>query len=187
MLAKELMNQGFKVKYADTNWEAISAARMEGISTYFGNPSSEHARRTMDLTGIGNVLVLSPYKQLNPQVTQYFQYVLGEEKVFGVSLNDKKGFEGHLPSEKYLKSLGLFDNTSYSKLASEMSKGAVIKKTAITDSFTFDDYKDMYKETCIPLFYLNEKGQVRLNTNDKEFHPNAGTQLVSMVRSSEPV
>ncbi|NVK24930.1 MAG: sodium:proton antiporter [Gammaproteobacteria bacterium] len=184
MLAKELMERGFKVKYADTNWEAISAARMAGISTYFGNPSSEHARRTMDLTGIGNVLVLSPYQQLNPQVTQYFQYVLGEDKVFGVSFNGKKGFEGHLPSEKYMKSLGLFSNTSYSKLASATAKGAIIKTTAITNSFTYEDYQEMYKENCIPLFYITDKEKVRLNIKGHEFDPHAGTQLVSLINAA---
>lgn len=187
MLAKELLNLGFAVKYADTNWDAIAAARMEGIPTYFGNPSSEHAERTMDMAGIGHTLVLSPYRQLNPQVTQHFQYVLGDEKVHGIALGDKKSFEGHLPSEKYLKSLGLFDNNSYSKLASEVAKGSVIKKTSITDTFSYDNYREQYNESCLPLFYLDEKGHVKLNNGNDSFEPKAGTQIVSLVRTAESV
>lgn len=185
MLAKELINLDYVVKYADTNWDAVAAARMDGIPTYFGNPSSEHARRTMDLVGIGKVLVLSPYKQLNPQVTQYFQYVLGNDKVFGISLGDKKSFEGHLPSEKYLKSLGLFNDTSYSKVASEISKGANIKKTPLTETFSYEDYKAKYTENCLPLFCIDEKGHIKLNTSKVDFKPGAGSQVVSLIRATE--
>lgn len=180
-LAKELMDLGFTVKFADTNWAAVSAARMAGIPTYFGNPSSEHARRVMDLTGIGHVLVLSPYKQLNPLVTQYFQYVFGDDKVMGISLFNQKGYEGHHLSERYAKTLGLFGDITYSKVATNVSRGASIKRTAITESFGYADYQDKYSDGFVPLFYINGNGKVNFFKNKDPFEPKAGCKLVSLV------
>lgn len=182
LLAKELIQSGAQVKIADTNWEAISAARMEGIPTYFGNPSSEHAQRTMDLTGIGNLLVLSPHKQMNSLVTQHFQYLFGEEHVFGLGETDKKAFEGHLPTEKYLKSLGLFDNVSYSKLASLVSQGASLKKTSITNEFSFEDYAKQYDGRYVPLLTIDDKNHVQLVTKDKSYQNGKVKGVVSLIK-----
>lgn len=181
MLGKELMSLGYTVKIADTNWESICAARMEGIPTYFGNPSSAHAMRTMDLTGIGNVLVLSSYKHLNPIVTQHFQYIYGDEHVMGISHNDQKGFEGHSLSEHYLQSLGLFGDTTYSKLASQTSKGAVIKRTALTACFTFDDYKAKYMSQFTALFFVDSKGKLTAFKSKESTPPGEGCQIISLI------
>jgi hypothetical protein len=55
-IAKSLKQQGFTVKLADTDWENISAARMEGFDTYYGRTVSDHADRNMELSGIGRLL-----------------------------------------------------------------------------------------------------------------------------------
>ncbi|MBU2882459.1 cation:proton antiporter [Psychrosphaera sp. B3R10] len=187
LLAKELMQTGLQVKIADTNWEAISAARMEGIPTYFGNPSSEHAQRTMDLTGIGNLLVLSPHKQMNSLVTQYYQFLFGEEHVAGLGATDKKEFEGHLPTEKYMKSLGLFNNVSYSKLASMSSQGASLKKTSITAEFSWEDYKKKYENRYTPLFMFDEKNHVKLVTKETTYSEDKIKGIVSLIKPETPV
>ena len=57
-LAKELMNNDVNVTVADTNWDSIRYARMHNLQTYYGNPISEHADSYLDLSAIGNVLVL---------------------------------------------------------------------------------------------------------------------------------
>ncbi|BFT32224.1 sodium:proton antiporter [Alteromonas sp. D210916BOD_24] len=184
MIAKELMALGYTVKIADTNWETIRAARMEGIPTYFGNPSSAHASRTMDLTGIGNVLVMSSYKQLNPIVTQHFQYLFGEEHVMGVSLKEQKGFEGHLPSEQYLESLGLFGDVTYSKLASQTAKGATIKRTALTSCFTFEDYKTKYLDQFTALFFIDAKGRLTPFHKKGKVELTEGYQIISLIQQA---
>ncbi|MCC2615390.1 cation:proton antiporter [Aestuariibacter halophilus] len=185
MLAKELMAADVAVKLADTNWASISAARMEGIPTYFGNPSSEHAQRTLDLTGIGYVLVLSPYKQLNSLVTQHFQDVLGSERVFGLSLAEQKRFEGHQPNERYLKSLGIFGNATYGKLASLVAKGARLKKTPLTESYRYEDYQQANQGTFTPLFMVDPQGRVKLFRDDVSTPPTPGAQIISLIRPED--
>ena len=72
LFAKELIVQDVTVRVADTNWESIILARMDNIPKYYGNPMSEHAERSLDLSQYGTVLVMSPYKRLTPLATYNF-------------------------------------------------------------------------------------------------------------------
>ncbi len=72
MIAAELTKHEVPVVLADTSWENVRLARMENLQVYFGNPVSEHAANQLDLTGIGNLLVISPYKHMNSLATYHF-------------------------------------------------------------------------------------------------------------------
>jgi NhaP-type Na+/H+ or K+/H+ antiporter len=178
-LAKVLLSKHVPVLLADNNWDNIRLSRMDNIPVYFGNPASEHADNALDMNGIGRLLVLSPYRQLNPLVTFHYQDLLGKDKVFG--LNNREGSSArHQLSESYQKRLCLFgESVSYARLASTMAKGGVIKVTNITDNFTFADFKQRYGEGALPLIYLQE-GKVRLITGMVHELP-VGIELISLL------
>ena len=180
-LASILMSKNIKVILTDNNWDSIRKARMRNIPVYFGNPASEHATNFMQLSGIGRVLVMSPYRQLNPLVTFHFQDLFGDDKVFGLN-NPDSASARHQLSESYLKRLTLFgENTSYAKLASLMAKGATLKVTNITENFAFDDFKKRYGETAMPLLYINKEEKVTIVTGvDSKTFP-IGIELISLL------
>ncbi|WP_417760615.1 cation:proton antiporter [Shewanella sp.] len=179
-LAKILVSKGIKVIIADSNWDNVRLARMDNIQVYFGNPVSEHADTYLDLSGIGKVLILSPYQQLNPVVFFHFQDLFGSEKVFGVSTTDSAGSARHQLSESYLRRMCLFnESVSYSKLASLMSRDAVLKTTNLTENFTFQDFLDRYGETVVPLMYVKSE-KVHMITADMKTIP-MGVELVSLI------
>lgn len=72
MIGLALKKHEVPVVLADTNWENVRQARMENLQVYFGNPVSEHASNQLDLTGVGNLLVISPYKHMNSLATYHF-------------------------------------------------------------------------------------------------------------------
>ena len=180
-LALILMSKNIKVQLADNNWDSIRKARMANIPVYFGNPASEHATNYMNLSGIGRVLVMSPYRQLNPLVTFHFQDLFGIEKVYGLTNPDSSSAR-HQLSESYLKRLCLFgENISYAKVASLMAKGAILKITNITENFTFERFKQQYGETAIPLVYLTKEGDVNIISSvDNTSFPD-GIELISLL------
>ncbi|MDV5390308.1 cation:proton antiporter [Shewanella xiamenensis] len=179
-LAKILKSKDVKVLLADSNWDNIRLARMDNIPVYFGNPASEHAETYMDLTGIGRVLIMSPYRQLNPLVTFYFQDVLGAKKVFGLN-NAEQGSARHQLSESYKQRLCLFgDTVSYAKIASQMAKGAQLKVTNLTENFTFEHFRKRYGETALPLVYLTKEGKVVIVSGNNNQFPN-GIELISLL------
>ncbi|QTH63081.1 sodium:proton antiporter [Psychrosphaera ytuae] len=185
-LALELKNNDVESIIADTNWDAIKKARMDNVRTYFGNPISDHASRHLDLTGIGNVLVLSPYRQLNPMVMTHFEHELGKDAaILGLTSNDSTKHQSHKISEEFAKKMGLFsEQATYGYLISAMKKGAVIKTTAISEEFTYQDYLAQYDDNLLPLLSISEK-KVAVFTTGKKFEPKAGWRIVSLILPSE--
>ncbi|RBW43197.1 sodium:proton antiporter [Psychromonas sp. B3M02] len=180
-LAKLLISKHIKVILTDNNWDSIRKARMQNIPVYFGNPASEHASNFMDLGGIGRVLVMSPYRQLNPLVTFHFQDLLGTEKVFGLNNPDISSAR-HQLSESYLKRLSLFgEGVSYAKLASLMAKGAIIKVTNITENFSFERFKKRYGETAMPLLYITKEGELNIISGESNLNFPVGIELISLL------
>lgn len=181
-LAKELNNNNISSTIADPNWDAIKKARMESVRTYFGNPISDHASRRLDLTGIGNLLVLSPYRQLNPMVMTHFEHEFGHEAtILGLATSDTASMESHQISQGFAKKLTLFgESVTYGYLASAMKKGAVIKTTNISEDFTFQDYLNKYDRELIPLISISGK-KVGVFKSDKKTEPKAGWKIVSLI------
>lgn len=182
MFAKELQEHNIEVCLADTNWDSISAARMENIPTYFGNPMSEHAARTLDFSLIGNVLVMSPYRQLNPMVTFHFEDELGKGTVLALTNNEQQQRPSHQVSESYAKTLNLFgDNITYGKLASWVAKGATIKTTRLSDSFTIEDYNQKYDDKLLKLCAFDTNNKIYMFTSSTKIEPKADWKIVSLI------
>lgn len=182
MFARELTELEIPVLIADTNWDAIRSARMENIPTYFGNPMSEHASRKLDLSAIGKVLVMSPYRQLNPLVTYHFEYEMGKGTVLGLSNKEQQQRPSHQVSESYAKKLGLFaKDITYAKLEGFVAKGAMIKTTRLTESFSIDDYNQKYSDHSLKLCAIAPNNKVVLYTTSSDVNPKAEWRIISLI------
>ena len=182
LFAKELIAQEVTVRIADTNWESIKLARMDNIPTYYGNPMSEHAGRTVDLSLYGTVLVISPYKQLNPLVTYHFEHELGKGAVLGLSVNEPQKRASHQVSESYAAKLCLFnEDVTYAKLAGYTNKGATIKTTRLSDEFSYEDYEKEYQKRSIVLCAIEPNGKVRIFTSLRNIQPKSDWRIVSLI------
>jgi NhaP-type Na+/H+ or K+/H+ antiporter len=188
LFAKELMVQDVTVRVADTNWESIRLARMDNIPTYYGNPMSEHAGRTVDLSLYGTVLVISPYKQLNPLVTYHFEHELGKGAVLGLTVNEPQKRASHQVSESYAAKLCLFnEDVTYAKLAGYVNKGSTIKTTRLSDAFSYEDYEIEYKKRSIRLCAIEPNGKVKMFTSLKNIHPKSDWRIVSLITEEKSV
>jgi NhaP-type Na+/H+ or K+/H+ antiporter len=182
LLAKELIAQDVTVRVADTNWESISLARMDNIPTYYGNPMSEHAGRSVDLSLYGSVLVMSPYKQLNPLVTYHFEHELGKGAVLGLSVNEPQKRASHQVSESYAAKLCLFnEDITYAKLARHANNGGTIKTTRLSDEFSYEDYENEYQKRSIRLCAIEPNGKVTMFTSLKGIHPKSDWRIISLI------
>jgi len=186
MLAKELREYQVPVLLTDTNWDALRLARMDNISTYFGNPMSEHASRKIDLTAYRKVLIMSPYKQLNPMLTYHFEYELGKGTVLGLSNNENQQRPSHQVSQSYTRHLGLFaEDITYGKLASWASKGAKIKTTRLSAEFNYDAYLAEYADRALKLVAIDPLGHAHLFTTSNSLKPKADWRIVSLITADK--
>ncbi|WP_032095152.1 MULTISPECIES: cation:proton antiporter [unclassified Alteromonas] len=187
MLATEMLNQKLDVVVTDTNWDAIREARMMDIPVYFGNPMSDHAARHLELSTIGTVLIMSPYKQLNPPIAYHFENTLGKDKVWALTNNEQSTRPSHQVSNQYAKKLMLFDEgVTYGYLASAVAKGSTIKTTPLSEEFDYEQYIHKYGDRATPLIAIDSDGKSFTFINGNSIEPKAGWRLISLVEP-EPV
>lgn len=186
MLASEMIKQELSVTVADTNWDAIREARMMDIPVYFGNPMSDHAARHLDIATFGTVLIMSPYKQLNPPIAYHFENTMGKEQVWVLTNNEQSTRPSHQVSSQYAKKLTLFDEgVTYGYLASAVARNATIKTTRLSEEFSFKQYNEKYGDRATPLLAIDDEGKSQTFLNGNTIHPKAGWRLISLILPEE--
>ncbi|SDW93621.1 cation:proton antiporter [Marinobacter mobilis] len=185
-IALALRKYDVPVTLTDTNWENVRLARMDNLQTYFGNPVSEHATTHLDFTGLGNLLVISPYKQLNTLATYHFLDWFGKNHVFSLSEGDQDQLARHQTAEKIQRTRGLFGDVSYAKMASMVSKGYTVKTPQLSDAFSFEAFQAQYDNQALVLFTLDNRGRIQPVTSDSALKPEKDWTLICLVPPQPP-
>ncbi|MEC7815081.1 MAG: sodium:proton antiporter [Pseudomonadota bacterium] len=181
MIAKALKKHEIPIMLTDTNWENVRQARMDNLPVYFGNPVSEHAATHMDLTGIGNLLILSPYKHMNSLATYHFIDWFGDDAVFALSEGDQDQRARLQTAGKVQRTRGLFDRVSYAKLASLVSQGYAIRTTQLSDEFSYQQFLEQYHHQALVLFYVDSKEHIHPVMDMEGLEPGDDWLLISLV------
>ena len=185
MIAKALNDNGYRTRLTDTSWTNAKTARMEGLDTYYGNAVSEHADRHLDLIGLGQVLTLTPQKELNVLAGLRYRSEFGKNHIFFLS-TDKDDKEGSSRTTISHDAQILFDDeVTFAKLASLVSQGANIKQTKLSESFSFTDYQQQYGNRAIPLFTLDNKGKLRFFVANNDMVPEQDWTIISLVKDEQ--
>lgn len=187
MIGQVLQKHEVPVVLADTNWENVRQARMENLQVYFGNPVSEHATNKLDLTGIGNLLVISPYKHMNTLATYHFLDEFGDhDSVFSLAESEQEQNARYQTAEKIQRTWGLFDGVSYAKLASLVSQGYTIKTTQLSEEFSYQDFLNQYDNQALILFLVDGKEHVTPVKSISDAKIGEGARLISLVPPKTP-
>ncbi|MCB1875263.1 MAG: sodium:proton antiporter [Chromatiales bacterium] len=179
-LAKSLKQHGFRVRLTDTSWNNVKTARMEGLPTFYGLATSEHADRTLDLVGIGRMLGLSNSDDLNALAALRFRSEFGPDAIY--TLRHKRIEDPDKQGVHADEAAMLFgEKATYGELAGRLARGAQIRDTLLTDAFGLEDYRATHGERALPLFAIDPKGRLRFYTSQSTPQPEAGWTLVALV------
>lgn len=185
-IAEALKNEGFRVLLADQNWSSVSAAKMLGLNVYWGNPVSEHAERHLNLLGIGHLLAITPNIELNALAAHYFRLEFEPQHIYTIR---NKQTENGKPFEKSRFKFGgrcLFSaSTTYQDLEGLLTLGSEIKKTSLTEEFTFEDYLQKHRGRRLPLFGIDDNDSIHVFTPDEELKPKEGWSLLALESAKE--
>ncbi len=185
-IGKALVEQGFYVLLSDSNWDNISTARMNGLSTFYGNPISEHADRHMDLVGIGKVLALSGREEFNTLASLRFRPEFGAKNIYEIqTAQDSEAREKHAVSTRHGGYRLFREDMTYSRFASLLAKGAEIRATQLTEAFDFEAYLQTYDNRCIPLFAIDPRGRLHVFVAGGQLRPAAGWTVLGLVSPEE--
>jgi len=179
-IAKVIQEQGGKVMIADSNWKNISNAKSKDLDTYYGNVLSEFALDYINLDGLGKLLSMTPNDEVNALTAIRFAEIFGRSHVYQLSPNAKTGnkqndVSNHLTGRTLFKKEMNFDHIS------ELYKaGKIIKSTLLTETFTFQNFKETHGDDAIPLFLLNKDDSIQPFVVDNPPVPQAGDTIISM-------
>ncbi len=177
--AKVLAKHKIKTILSDTNWESIRLSRMENLNVYFGNPASSHAESHLDMSGIGKVMVASPYRQTNPIVSMYYQNDFGENAVYQLSVGENT--HERYKVDRNPNEVLFGDGVSYAKLNSLMATGSTIKSTPLTENFGVEQFWQRNPK-ALPLCLVKEGRLWLLTANEiLEELKTEGWELISVI------
>ncbi len=181
-IAAALQEQGFPVVLADGHWDHIRTARMEGFRTYFGNVASAHAERHLDLVGIGRLLAVTQRPFFNALACLSYRNEFGSDRVYALQTSEEKGSSEKQTLGPQYSCRRLFsERVTRAMLASELSRGAQIRTTRLSESFDWHAYLSRYHGKAIPLFAITPKGLLRVFSAEREIKLGPGWSVIGLV------
>ncbi len=183
-IAKALKKRGYDSLLCDNNWNNVRAARMEGLTTFYGNAVSEYADRRLDLVGLGRLLALSPQRELNALAAHRYHREFGDNNTYTLlTTTDKDDGKRHsAPPAGYI---AFGKDVSFAKLSSLLSQQAEIRETKLTESFDFDAYYKKYYKRVIPLFAIDGKGRLRVFDAEHDLKAGPGWIILSLIKKQD--
>ncbi len=171
----------------DTDWQDVSAARMAGLKTYYGNILSEHADLHLDITSLGGMVGLSRNHAVNSTAAIRFREDFGTRKLFVLptALENRPHYK-HGSSELYAGRV-LFDaKCTYHKLYNWVYQyKAEIKSTAISEEYPYSRWlEDNDPSVAIPVFAMNRKDELLWFTEGGDLQPEAGWKVYALAKPS---
>jgi NhaP-type Na+/H+ or K+/H+ antiporter len=181
-LALALQDRDFRVVVVDSNWGNVARARQQGIRAYYGSILSEELTNELQLDGIGRLLAVTPNDEVNSLATLHFIEIFGRSNLFQLAppsdgRNEKKNA---LPL--HLRGRFLFEKTAtFDAMTRRFQEGSVVKKTRITEEFSYDDLKARYGPGTLPLVIITESGNLQIVSAEHRPTPRAGDTLLSII------
>jgi len=178
-IAKALHDEKFPVLLIDTNYSNISAARMEGLPCRCASIVSEYMEE-IDLGGIGQLMAMTTNDDLNRLAVLEYEPVFGRAAVYQLppdgNSSKRRDASAHMEG-RYL----FHPDADFRDLESRFAAGATVKKTKITEEYSFDNFLAAYGDTALVLFVIGENRTLNVITANESITPKPGQSIVAIV------
>ena len=185
-LGKALQELGNRVLLCDSSWENISAARMEKLPTYFGNPTSQDAEAHLDLVGLGHLLTLSPSSELNALACMHFRHDFAANRRFTLPSGAESRRTDKHRSRDEVRGQPLGSSAlSFPQFASSLSKGAEVRTTTLTNTFDWPAYQSLHGDRAVVLIARDPNGWIHIANQPFSLQPCADWSLVALIEAEQ--
>lgn len=185
-IAISLHKQEIPVLMAGDDWEGIRSARMEGLKTYFGNPTSQHADNYLDHTGLGRLLAMSTQREMNSLTSLHYRQEFGRDKVYRLrNLAADESSERAAFAHPLLAPALFGEDMTNSRFQDLLAKGWKIKTTTLTETYAWPKFVEAWGSDLVLLFLITEKGVLRMASSKRELDPKPGVAVTALVPPKE--
>ncbi|MFN8393004.1 MAG: sodium:proton antiporter [Bdellovibrionota bacterium] len=184
-VAKAVKDAGFEVLLVENDWTKVTATRMEGLPTIFGDILSTGVGDALDLSTFGQLCAMSSDSSLNALACVRFRRVFGPENVYQLpppaAPQGKKVEIREKERGRYL----FGEAMSFRHLRNVFGDEPLVKTTKFTNEFTYQSYLDSRATETAPLFLIAAPDRIVPITAEQSLQPSAGQGLVSLIVRAE--
>lgn len=170
-LARILEEERFPVVMADTDREAILAAKTDGRRALLADPLDPHFDDEVDLSGIGRLWAMTPDASHNHLACVRYASSLGRAKVYRVADDAAAA----TPAGRRL----FHPKLTYRSLRDRLAAGWTVRRTPMTEKYGLDHHRERFPD-MVPLCVIQD-GRMEVFTDDHEPPVAPGKVLVSFV------
>ena len=153
---------------------------MMGLPVFYGSPVSSYAERSLDLTGLGNLLAVSRRPGLNELACVRFADDFGRDHVFVLEHRSEAGHDKHSISGQVSGRVLFGGDLSIDDLVTRIRSGQLPRTTELTTEFDLEDYRKRNPDGLI-LFATDKSDRLRFPVDDDPFEPVAGWKITALM------
>ncbi len=181
-LGAALAEQKFPVVLVDDDWDGISTARMQGLATFYGSPTSQHAALHLDLAGFGRLLAVSTRRELNSLACMHYRQELGRECVYRLRVLAPEDTDNRSAFAGNLTGAALFDaEMTHTRFAGLLDAGWQVKVNALTASFDWAAFQAQHGAGTLLLFGVDPGGRLRVASTRRKVDPRNNWTVIALV------
>lgn len=178
-LAAVLKDAGIKTLLVDASWENIREARMQGLDTFYGNPVSAYTDKYLDMAGIGRLMAVAPQREINVLASLRYRPEFGREHIFTLNTSIEVSSGKHSVSEELKGYVMGNEELTFSKFSSLLSQGAKLRKTQLTDNFSFKQYRENNTHVYL-LFAIDKRERLHVFADGRLVEPESGWTIICL-------
>jgi len=180
-MAMVIKEAGFHVVLVDTNFSHIATAKMAGLSGHCASILSDFVSEELNLGGVGRLIAATPNDEVNSLACMEFTHLFGRKEVYQLAPWDSGSGKRTSVSE-HLRGRVIFGHSlDYYSLSRRVAAGAQVKKTTISEEFTYQDFQETHGESATLLFVITETNKLRVVTAEDSIIPKAGQTIIALI------
>jgi NhaP-type Na+/H+ or K+/H+ antiporter len=181
-VAHALHDQGIAVLVADDDWSDIRSARMDSLKTWYGDPLSEHAERTLDLGGIGRLFAMSARRELNSLACVRYRPEFGRHRVYRLRVLERANGDQRREHAAAIRAPRLFGaDVTLGLLEERLDQGWRIKSTRLSETFDLAAFLARHGADALALFSVDDQGRVHVVSEARALEAKPGWSLTALV------
>jgi hypothetical protein len=171
----------------DTNYSNVAAASMAGIPAKRANILSEYVEEELDLTGIGQLVAATNNDEVNSLAAKEFTHIFGSKEIWQVARLDDNAHHTNAVAAHQRGRIMFTDRPNRKKLERLVLKGAIVKKTTISEQYSYQDFMDANPDAIMLFLDSEDKGLRPADEDLKKVAPGISIYALVFPESPEPI
>ncbi|ANU09975.1 sodium:proton exchanger [Planococcus antarcticus DSM 14505] len=175
-LGEVLADLNKNVMIVDPSWGSLQGARQVGLTTYAGEILSEHTDYEVEMTPYETMIVATETDSYNALVVSNFVPELGRSNLYQTAIHQGDPADFH----SSLSGRTLFgEKWNIHELEMKAEEGYTMRKTQLTEHFSYENFKEKWTGDTIPLFVQRAQGKIEFFAESNKLEPKPGDIIVS--------